>query len=60
LFQNLVHQVENLPKIYWNDASRWVMEHIHAQVLKMLKSIMMGIKYLSINFDEMMSIDKQQ
>ncbi len=36
------------------------MEHIHAQVLKMLKSIVMGVKYLSINYDEMMFIDKQQ
>jgi hypothetical protein len=53
-------KAKNLPKIYWIDSSRWVMEHIHAQVLKMLKSIVMGVKYLSINFDEMMSIDKQQ
>ncbi len=36
------------------------MEHMHAQVLKMLKLIVMGVEYLSINFDEIMSIDKQQ
>jgi hypothetical protein len=28
--------------------------------LKMLKLIVMGVEYLSINFDEIMSIDKQQ
>jgi hypothetical protein len=59
-FETWLIKEKILPKIYWSDAFRWVMEHIHAQVLKMLKSIVMGVKYLSINYDEMMFIDKQQ
>lgn len=32
-------------------------EHIHLHVLKALKVSVMGVQYLSINYDEMMFVD---
>jgi hypothetical protein len=48
---------KKLPKKHRNNAFGWEMgEHIHAQILKVLKVSVMGVRYLSINSDELTSI----
>jgi hypothetical protein len=42
-------KVKIFAKKHWSDASRWEMgEHIHPHVLKVS---VMGVQYLSINYD---------
>jgi hypothetical protein len=53
-------KVENMPKKHWSNAYGWESgKYFHLQVLKALKGILIGIKYLSIASDKVTSIDNQ-
>jgi hypothetical protein len=49
-----------MPRNHWSDSTGWVMaKWMHQQVIKKVKEVIVGLKYLALSCDKVTTIDNQ-